>query len=265
LLPRKLWLLGLGHLGQANAWLLRSMPWSEPEKVTIWLQDDDVVNPENVGTSMLSRPEHISQTKCRRVASALEEAGLTTKIIERRFEEGQQRRRDEAECAIAGFDSPESRKLLDDGRWSHLVDAGIGAGASSFTQFVLHRLNGNRSSRQIFDVPQSKEGQRLLSEVPSYRKEAEKDPCGALLLAEQAVGTSFVGLTAATAALAEILRPLHGGDNLDVLAGDLTRSPAELQVAVRVGDPPGVEAITAASPKETSEGRAQDLEAPPYK
>ena len=47
----------------------------------------------------------------------------------------------------------------------------------------------------------------------AYKKLAEerKDICGMTLLASRAVATPFVGALAAVLALAETMRPLHGG------------------------------------------------------
>jgi hypothetical protein len=250
LLPKRAWLLGLGHLGQASGWLLRCLPWSGPNEVSVWLQDTDVVDKENVGTSLLSLPEHVGMTKCRRVAAALEDVGLQTRIVERRFEAGQRRHSGEAECAIAGFDSPKSRQPLDDGGWSELIDAGIGAGAANFTQFVLHRLGAERHSREIFDVAPARDAERLASNVAAYREHAVHDACGALQLAEQAVGTAFVGLTSAAFSVAELLRPLHGGRVMEVVAGDLTRNPARLEVASGERGGGAFEKINALPPSE---------------
>lgn len=237
-MPKRTWLLGLGHLGQASGWLLRCLPWSEPNEVSVWLQDTDVVAEENVGTSLLSLPEHVRMTKCRRVAAALEDVGLQTRIVERRFEAEQRRHSAEAECAITGLDSPKSRQPLDDGGWTQLIDVGIGAGAANFTQVVLHRLGAERHSREIFDVAPGRDAERLVSEVAAYREHAKQDACGAIQLAEQAVGTAFVGLTSAALSVAELVRPLHGGAVMEVVASDLTRGPARLEAVV--GDRTGM-------------------------
>ncbi len=46
-LPAKLWLLGLGHLGQAYAWTISLLPFASPPASTIYLQDFDVVEEGN--------------------------------------------------------------------------------------------------------------------------------------------------------------------------------------------------------------------------
>src|SRR5262249_42948552 len=52
-LPRSLWLVGLGNLGQAYLWSLLMLPYPDPKAVMLYLQDDDHVSSENWGTSVL--------------------------------------------------------------------------------------------------------------------------------------------------------------------------------------------------------------------
>ncbi len=252
LLPSELWLLGLGHLGQALAWLLRFLPWSEPEKASVYLQDDDIAKEENLTTSILTSTDQLRRQKTRVVADALEDVGMRTRLVERRFVAGQARQPGEPACAIAGFDTPQARQSLDDGGWSHLIDMGIGAGAHSFTQLIVHRLGGRRSSREIFEIRPDDRAQRLVENVPAYRARAEEDgdPCGALEVAGEAVGTAFVGLVTAAVSLAEVLRPLHEGFSSELVVADL-REPADLELVVREGEPAGVAAVTPArAPRE---------------
>lgn len=240
-LPRRLWLLGLGHLGQATAWLLGLLPWAVPEQLVVFLQDYDTISAENFVTSLYASPSDEGEMKTRRVAAALETLGHRTRLIERRFDGVQQRQprdHDEPDCAISGFDTAAARRPLDQAGFPHLVDAGIGAGAGNFTQFNIHRLGGTRHSREIFDVPVRDRTARLIDDVEFYRRRAQADghTCGAMQMAGQAVGTSFVGVMAAAVSLSELLRPLHGGPEFDVLAGDL-RDPGALQVALRNAHP----------------------------
>jgi len=55
-------------------------------------------------------------------------------------------------------------------------------------------------------------------------KRGELDRCGVTLLAGKAVGAAFVGATAATLAIAEVLRLLHGGPVHELIDLDL-KSP----------------------------------------
>ena len=52
-LPTRLWLVGLGNLGQAYLWSLTMLNYPDPEDVLIFLQDDQKIGKENWGTSVL--------------------------------------------------------------------------------------------------------------------------------------------------------------------------------------------------------------------
>src|SRR5208283_3886032 len=53
-LPSRLWLIGLGNLGQAFAWLLAALPYENRARVQLLLQDFDRLAPSNDSTSLLS-------------------------------------------------------------------------------------------------------------------------------------------------------------------------------------------------------------------
>src|SRR5207244_3966001 len=62
-LPSELWLLGLGHLGQAFAWAFGLLPFSQPSDINTVLQDYDGVVRANLDTGMLSYSKHIGSLK----------------------------------------------------------------------------------------------------------------------------------------------------------------------------------------------------------
>ena len=64
-LPSRLWMLGLGHLGQAYLWGLGLLPYLEPGDVSLVLQDIDVITPSTDSTSVLTEAELIGQKKTR--------------------------------------------------------------------------------------------------------------------------------------------------------------------------------------------------------
>ena len=233
-LPSRTWLVGLGHLGQAMAWLLGALPYGEPKDVQIALQDIDHVSVENIGTSLLASRDNVGTRKTRVVDIALRAAGFETQLVERRMDRNQQLQADEPRFAIAGLDSPAARRPLSTVGWSPLLDAGIGAGARDFTQIVIRRLTDDRPSQRVFDVDDSGMAERLLAENAQYRSRVAggEDRCGVLQAAGEAVGTAFVGATAAVMAIAEAIRPLHGGPSLDVMSVDL-RNPTEVHFAIR--------------------------------
>ena len=56
-LPTALWLVGLGNLGQAFLWAISALPFKDPGKVSLVLQDRDTVSEENWATSVLVKDE----------------------------------------------------------------------------------------------------------------------------------------------------------------------------------------------------------------
>jgi hypothetical protein len=52
-LPRELWVLGLGHLGNAYLWALGTLPYRKPSEVEFVLNDFDKVEPENIETGLI--------------------------------------------------------------------------------------------------------------------------------------------------------------------------------------------------------------------
>jgi hypothetical protein len=61
MLPSKLWLIGLGHLGQAYLWGLGLLPYAAPGKVSLVLQDNDVVTPTCAGTMPPRQPPNTAR------------------------------------------------------------------------------------------------------------------------------------------------------------------------------------------------------------
>src|SRR5439155_20169056 len=49
-LPSRLWLLGVGHLGQASIWALSILPYERPEDVLFILQDIDTITRSTLST-----------------------------------------------------------------------------------------------------------------------------------------------------------------------------------------------------------------------
>ncbi len=85
----------------------------------------------------------------------------------------------------------------------------------------LHVLPGRRAAADIWK--QAREGETV-EDRPAYAKLMEDgvlDRCGMTLLAGKAVGAPFVGAIAATLALSEVLRLLHGGAIYQLIDIDL--------------------------------------------
>ena len=225
-LPSRLWMLGLGHLGQAYLWGLGLLPYIEPDDVSLVLQDIDVITPSTESTSVLTEAGLVGQKKTRAMAAWAERRGFTVSIHERRFDENFRRQDAEPGVALCGLDNAEGRRVLDQVGFDMVIEAGLGRGHRDFRTMRLHTLPGSRPSAKIWR--QTGPVGETVEDRPAYARlvaEGTLDQCGMTMLAGKAVGAPFVGSVAATLALSEILRLLHGGSvhqmiDLDLLSLD---------------------------------------------
>jgi hypothetical protein len=208
-LPAKLWLLGLGHLGQAYAWTLGLLPFSPNIAPTMYLQDYDAVEEGNWSAGLFCEPRHVGRPKTRLVSEWLEQRGFCTRLIERAFDGTQQRTKDEPRIALCGFDNPESRQVLEDVGFELVVDAGLGASLDHFDRIVLRTFpEATQKARDIY--------QKTVAHMPAMKPELfgeDDDECGIVLqeIAGKAISSSFTGASAGALVVAEVLRAMHGG------------------------------------------------------
>lgn len=218
-LPSRLWLIGLGNLGQAFSWLLACLPYEVPREVHLVLQDDDRIAQSNDSTSMLSRIVDIGKMKTRVVANWLEARGFSIFLVERRFGPSTLRSKDEPGLALCGVDNANTRAALDQAGFDLIVEAGLGGGPQAFRNMSIHTFPASRTPAQIWGgrVAQAEEN---IEAKPAYQalKQAGMDGCGLTQLASRTVGVPFVGLIAACLTIAEVLRRLHGGAALEFLS-----------------------------------------------
>lgn len=219
-LPSSLWLVGLGNLGQAFAWLLGCLPYANRKDVEFVLQDFDRIGPSNDSTSLLSVSEDVEQRKTRVVSEWLETRGFTTTLEERRFGPATRRAHDEPTVALFGVDNAEARSHLEEAGFDLVVEAGLGGGPTAFRSFVLHTFPGSRTAKDIWSRDAGADTPSVEA-MPAYQalKASRADACGLTLLASRAVGVPFVGLIAACLAISELLRRLHGGAAFEFAAG----------------------------------------------
>lgn len=220
-LPARLWLIGLGHLGQAYLWGLGLLPYANPSALSLVLQDVDVITPSTESTSILTDASMVGQKKTRAMAAWAERRKFSTTIHERMFDASFRRRDDEPALALCGLDNALGRGALDQVGFDFVVEAGLGRGFRDFRTIRLHTLPTTRLAADIWKVDDSGED---LSTRPAYQrmlKNGELDRCGITLLAGKAVGAPFVGAVAACLALSEILRLLHGGPQYQLVDLDL--------------------------------------------
>ncbi len=234
-LPSRLWLIGLGHLGQAYLWGLGLLPYTDPGELSIVLQDVDVITASTESTSILSDATMVGQQKTRAMANWAERRGFRTAITERLFDAQLRPHPDEPSIALCGLDNALGRRALDAVGFDLVVEVGLGRGHRDFRRMRLHVLPGTRPAAEMWKGSPTSEP---VDDRVAYRNmlaRGELDRCGITLLAGKAVGAPFVGTVAATLALSEILRMLHGGTVHQVIDLDLESVPQRVAVVHRRG------------------------------
>ena len=216
-LPRDLWVLGLGHLGNAYLWALAGLPYAKPEDVTFSLFDFDKVEPENVETGVIFAAADERRLKTRAGCGWLERRGFQTRLVERRFDASFRRHDKEPGLALCGFDSNPARRDLATAQFLRVVESGLGGMASNFDTISLHALPNPRTPAELWpDLSKEEEArraahqERVALENPGYAR-LGKDDCGRFDLAGKSVAVPFVGVTAGSFVAGEVLRLLHGG------------------------------------------------------
>jgi hypothetical protein len=216
MLPANLWLLGLGHLGQAYAWTIGLLGCPQKEPIRVFLQDHDESEPANRSAGLLCEEINVGEMKTRIVSQWLENRGFKTRIIERPFDENTRRRIDEPRIALCGFDNPESRRLLESAGYDLIVDAALGGDVNTFDRIVMRTFPD--ASEKASDIYKSVSREK--TQINPELFDMEKETCGILFedLAGKAVSSSFVGATASAFAVAEVLKALHGGTRCEFLS-----------------------------------------------
>jgi len=202
LLP-SVWLVGLGHLGQAYAWTMGFMKPSLGAEV--FLQDVDLVTRSTLSTSLLSNEADLGQQKTRVAAAWLEARGFKTRMVERRFDGAQRVAPSEPQRALFGVDNAAARRALENAGFAHVVDAGLGSGFKDFRAMRVRTFPGPSSASTLWASQLASTG---ADHAAAYRHllAGGADPCGVTMLASRSVGAPFVGCVAAGHAIAAILR-----------------------------------------------------------
>jgi hypothetical protein len=215
-LPAKLWLLGLGHLGQAYSWTLGLLPFTTENPPTIYLQDYDVVEEGNWSAGLFCERNHVGRLKARLSAEWMEQRSFQTRIVERAFDENTKRESNEPRVALCGFDSPEPRQIFEDAGFELIVDAGLGASLDHFDRIVLHTFpDASRKARDIWAKPAVD-----VSAIDVGLFEQTEGECGIVLqeIAGRAISSSFTGACASSLVVGEVLRAIHGGRRCEFVA-----------------------------------------------
>lgn len=236
--PIRWWLIGLGHLGQANAWVLAWLLAGHPA-AEIVLQDDAVISAANRSTGVFATSVDVGLRKTRLTAAHLERAGLATRVIEQRFDANapvpaaQQRH-----VALFGVDNLDVRRSISRSSFELSLDAGLGTGPGTFDSILIHRFPGGVDSDQIPSW-RPEPSPIAIPDTPAFAAlRQQHDICGVTELAGTAVGAAFVGLTAAVLTVTEALRASHGGASLSLLRVDLATVQPAGAPARRSVEPP---------------------------
>lgn len=220
--PASWWLVGLGHLGQAYAWVISHLSYESTAAVEVTLQDTDRTSHANHSTSVFTPQDSRGVPKTRLVAARLEDAGLRTRIIERPLDGGFQLHEDEAHnVALIGVDNLRTRRALSAIGWPLVIDMGLGAQARDHTAISLHRFPGSKPSHDIPAWRDGRPSERLIPATPGFEDlDRRFERCGVVTLAGKAIGVPFIGMIAACLAVTESVKQLHGLPGSEVTGFD---------------------------------------------
>ena len=242
-LPKRLWLIGLGHLGQAYAWALSFLPYADRSVVDLLLQDFDSMVKANASTGMLSDDSLVGHKKTRVVSDRLEAIGFNTTITERHFDSATRRSANEPSVALVGLDDPAPRRLLEGAGFELIVDAGLGGAPQNYLDILIHSFPSGIQAANAWDA-RAESNTSLVMDQPAYRDVHRQlrgrtelsdgeIRCGIIEVAGRSIGAAFVGCIAATFVLSEVLRSIAGGPRIEVLGVSL-RSPHKSQVSTNI-------------------------------
>ncbi|MCY4260246.1 MAG: hypothetical protein OXC91_08300 [Rhodobacteraceae bacterium] len=239
-LPKRLWLIGLGHLGQAYAWALSLLPYRNRAAVDLVLQDFDSIVKANESTGMLSDDSLVGQKKARIVSTRLEALGFNTIINERHFDSATRRNINEPSVALAGVDDPAPRRHLETANFDLIVDAGLGGNPRNYLDIMIHsfpsgieasrtfRPRGTQHTRPPVDQPAYQDFHRRAKTITDLTDDEIR--CGIIDVAGRSVGAAFVGCVAATFVISEVLRFLAEAPRFEVF-GVTLRNPEKIRVS----------------------------------
>jgi hypothetical protein len=238
-LPGEAWLLGLGHLGQGLVWALSLLPYEEPGKMDLLLQDFDRVVLGNIGTQVLTSISDVGARKTLVCAKFLRARGFDPGLIDRPFDDRSPRSNTEPALAMCGFDGQGPREVLDRVNFDRVVVCGVGGTASDFDELQLHTLPFHKVNASDVWPKRARAGgsEALAAGNPFYRAYRETHRCGEVELAGLSVAAPFVGAMAGALAWAEVLRELHGGARCGFVELPL-RALEERRVRFSPGDAP---------------------------
>jgi hypothetical protein len=139
-LPGAMWVLGLGHLGNAYLWSLATLPYEEPSAVEFALFDFDKVEKDNVETGVLLTADDVDSFKAHACNAWLRRHKFKARLVERRFDATFRVQAQEPLLALCGFDSNPSRRDLPHAQFRRVIDSGLGGMANNFDTIACARF-----------------------------------------------------------------------------------------------------------------------------
>lgn len=208
-LPRNIWILGLGHLGQSYLWTLGLMPFENPDQVQILLQDADIVQPENIGSQVLCSGQNIRKPKTRACMNFLEDLNFCTQIIEKPFIKGdcEQEWAENYPFILNGVDNVKTRKSINKASFKLFLDGATNGKFDLFDSFTMRNVSIIQKDPEIIWAQENEDD--VIFHKNLYQKYAKTHACGKL--ANIGISTPFVGLFSSTIVIAELVRSMNQG------------------------------------------------------
>lgn len=192
--PKSLWVIGLGHLGQAVLWTasLASDPALGTPHLT--LQDFDTVTAASLSTGLLTQSSSVGTLKCDAASDWMTKAGFRCQAVRRAVELSQSCDA-VSELTVVTVDSFGFRRQLDRIRGGQILEGGIGDGPQGFTKAQIHLLPGHRTAADIWGSSDPRATRRANVSTSAYERLIAEtgDECGIVQLAERSIATPFVG------------------------------------------------------------------------
>jgi hypothetical protein len=214
-LPRSLWLIGLGNLGQAYLWSLFMLPYANAQGVMLYLQDDDLVDRENWGTSVLVERGRYGILKTKIAEEWADRRQYRVRRIDRRFDGHTRRHAGEPGIALSGLDRMPPRRLLGGAGFEYIIDCGLGATAASYQDLRINVFDRAADPVKHFDgvEDRTEETAAALLQLPAYQeltRQRNDGGCGAAMLAGKSAAVPFVSAFTGSLAIAQAIRIASG-------------------------------------------------------
>lgn len=215
-LPKNIWALGLGHLGQAYLWTLGLMPYNEPKEVLFLLQDADIVEPENVGSQVLCYEDNTGKPKTRACMNFLENLNFKTQIIEKPFVDGdsEQEWATQFPFILNGVDNVKTRKSINKVSFKLFLDGATNGKFDLFDSFTMKNISFIEKNPDLL-WPSDLEPD-VIFHKNLYEKYEKTHQCGQLT--NIGISTPFVGLFSSTIVVAELVRSLNQGRKYSIVS-----------------------------------------------